>query len=246
MPAKKTKYQQCDEHEMFFRNCKSTAASKKVQKRKKKPRPLTNKERQAATRLHWEQHHGGKVNQTDNRSTTSKVSFRTPPALTTHEAMTAVFSSSSDSSLDTDQSALLSLKSPVVTSTTPITGNNQAITRRRQLRILHEMRQANRRGRAKEKYLSSKLTTSTIITNTTPTFSPSAPTFTPTTTTSDEAWCAPAPTNQCLTSDTTPRGLWTQAALPPTPTPHQYSIPTSQNKICGLNQCHLKVQPRRQ
>ena len=53
------KYRIRDAHAVFFHAC--AKGVRKQQKRKgkpKKPRPLTNKERQALARAHWEQHHG--------------------------------------------------------------------------------------------------------------------------------------------------------------------------------------------
>ena len=77
-----SKYQKRYDHEMFFRR---GGSDKRKIKRKKKPSPLTNKERQEAVRRHWEINHGAGA---ATASTSAAVRPRT-----TVEVIAVVFSS---------------------------------------------------------------------------------------------------------------------------------------------------------
>ena len=52
------RYKTRDEHEMFFRGRTGTRKQPARKCKKTKPRPLTNKERAAFAREHYERHHG--------------------------------------------------------------------------------------------------------------------------------------------------------------------------------------------
>ena len=88
----KSKYQQRDEHQMFFlRNDKDRAKRQRQKKKKIKIRPLTNKERQAAARAHWEANHAADADWTASKATT---------AAALSSALATVFSSDSETSLE--------------------------------------------------------------------------------------------------------------------------------------------------
>ena len=113
------KYKKRDAHEVFFRPCAANVRKAPVCKqKKKKPKPWSNKQRQAFALAHWKQHHGDDTasaaavdteckistassTQTSSSSNCTPIRTRqpakttkTPIWISTSTAMRAVFSSS--------------------------------------------------------------------------------------------------------------------------------------------------------
>ena len=55
------RYRNRDAHEVFFRPGGAKRNQPAAKRKKSKPRPLTDKQRAAAARSHWELHHGSKT-----------------------------------------------------------------------------------------------------------------------------------------------------------------------------------------